>query len=578
LFAFALLLWPAAQQPTRDAPQAQPPRGTGVIAGRLVDDGTGQPIRRARVTANWADRTVGRTTTTADDGRFVFTELPAGRYVLQATKAAYVTTAYGATRPGRAGTPIALADGQTIADLAIKMFRGGVVTGRVVDQNGQPTPGVNVRLLQYGYQNFTAERSLVSYPGATTDDTGTYRVYGLSPGDYVVAAIPPLGGWREEDDGAEIRQLAADDLQRVLAGQNAQGRSATVDYAPVFFPGTADVSAASTITITAAEERAGVDLQLRLVPTARIEGKVTGLPGAPPPPLEVTLTNALRPMTGAIGAEAYTTPDSSGAFHFGGVLPGSYTIVVRPEAGDGPPQATADVLWAMAEITIDGHDVTVPLQLQPSLTASARLVFEGAAPPKAGDLATARWVLRRYGSGPGLDGPRGQTDAAGRMVFKGLMPGRHVLVALVSPALNGWSMKSSVIRGKESLDGSVDIQPGGDLTDWVVTYTDHPTEISGTLQNSSGRSTSDYFIVVFSTNKADWIPRSRRIAQTRPGNDGRYAVRNLPAGEYWIAALTDLAFTDLFEPSFIEGLVNGAVKVTIGDGERKTQDLKISGR
>jgi hypothetical protein len=139
-------------------------------------------------------------------------------------------------------------------------------------------------------------------------------------------------------------------------------------------------------------------------------------------------------------------------------------------------------------------------------------------------------------------------------------------------------MKSSVIRGKESLDGSVDIQAGGDLTDWVVTYTDHPTEISGTLQNSSGRSTSDYFIVVFSTNKADWIPRSRRIAQTRPGNDGRYAVRNLPAGEYWIAALTDLAFTDLFEPSFIEGLVNGAVKVTIGDGERKTQDLKISGR
>jgi hypothetical protein len=328
------------------------------------------------------------------------------------------------------------------------------------------------------------------------------------------------------------------------------------------------------IAIAASEERTGVDIQLQLVPTARIEGKVTGLPGASLPALEVTLTNALRLNDGV--AEVDRTPDSSGAFHFAGVPLGSYTILVQTASGDGPPHPSADVLWAMTDVAIDGHDVTLPLQLQPSLTASASLVFDGGAPPKAQDLASATWVLQRPAAT--LDGPRGHVDAGGRIVFRGLMPGRHALVPLVSPALNGWSLKSSVARGKESLDGSVDVQPGSDLTDWVVTYTDHPTEISGTLQNSSGRSTSDYFIVVFSTNRADWIPRSRRVAQTWPGNDGRYSIRNLPAGEYWIAALTDLVFTDLFEPSFIEGLVNGAVKVTIGDGGRKTQDLKISGR
>ena len=580
--ALAVVLWATDQQAPRDRTATQLPAGTGIIAGRLVaDDANGQPIRRARVTANSTDRAVGRTTTTDDDGRFVFTELPGGRYLLQASKAAYVTTAYGATKPGRAGTPVALAEGQKIVDLTMKMPRGGVVTGRVFDQSGQPAAGVNVRLLRYGFQALTAERTLFSSPGATTDDTGTYRVYGLSPGDYVVAALPPIGGWRVADDGAEVRQLTAEDLRRALAPSSApapQERPGTVDYAPVFFPGTPDVAASTTVTIVAGEEHRSLDIQLRLALTARIDGRVIGPPGVPLPALKVKLTNALRPMTGSIGAQDDATLDSNGTFHFVGVLPGSYTIIVLPGTGEGPSNPNNDALWARADVVIDGHDLTVPLELQPSLSAFAKLVFEGSVPPKAQDLATVRWVLQRYGSGANLNGPQARIDPDGRMVFNGLMPGRHLLISLNSPVLNGWSLKSSVVRGKESVDGSVDVQAGGDLTDWVLTYTDHPTEISGTLQNSSGRSTSDYFIVVFSTNKADWIPRSRRVAQTRPGNDGRYTVRNLPAGEYWIAALTDLQAADLFEPAFIEGLVNGAVRLTIGDGERKTQDLKISGR
>src|SRR6185436_12529297 len=104
-------------QPPRDtrdakAALAAAPVGTGSISGNVIVAGVGVAARRARVTLNATQGGGSRTTTTDDNGRFVFSGLLAGRYSLSASKPGHIGVSYGQTKPGRPGTPIQLADGQ----------------------------------------------------------------------------------------------------------------------------------------------------------------------------------------------------------------------------------------------------------------------------------------------------------------------------------------------------------------------------------------------------------------------------------------------------------------------------------
>jgi hypothetical protein len=110
----------------------------------------------------------------------------------------------------------------------------------------------------------------------------------------------------------------------------------------------------------------------------------------------------------------------------------------------------------------------------------------------------------------------------------------------------------------------------------VITFTDRHTSLSGVLQNQSGTPASEYFVVAFSTDRATWRPDARRTKSVRPASDGRYEFRDLPPGEYFLAALTDVEPTDLADPKFLEQLVPAALTLTLGAGEQKTHDITIA--
>ena len=82
--------------------------------------------------------------TTGDDGGFALTGIAAGRYVLDARKAAWVTGRYGAARPGRPGIPIVLNEGAAVQGLTIAMIRGAAISGTVLTRAGEPVPGVTI--------------------------------------------------------------------------------------------------------------------------------------------------------------------------------------------------------------------------------------------------------------------------------------------------------------------------------------------------------------------------------------------------------------------------------------------------
>ena len=117
---------------------------------------------------------------------------------------------------------------------------------------------------------------------------------------------------------------------------------------------------------------------------------------------------------------------------------------------------------------------------------------------------------------------------------------------------------------------------GPDPTGATVTLTDRHSELTGTLQTPAGSPAPDYFVIAFPANRAWWRPEARRIQTTRPASDGRFVLRDLPAGDYLLAALLDVEPADLGDPGFLEQAVPGAVKVTVADGERRTQNLQMA--
>jgi carboxypeptidase family protein len=175
------------QGPARDN-LAAPTVGTGSIAGTVVVEGSGTPVRRARVTLSGVEIRVPRTSVTNDNGQFAFTSLPPGRFTMSVSKAGYVDMAYGAKRAGRPGTPIQLTEGQKLEKANVTLPRGSVVTGVVIDENGEPSPGTSVRVMRFLMR--TGEKTLQQAGQDQTDDRGIYRIYGLQPGEYLVSASP----------------------------------------------------------------------------------------------------------------------------------------------------------------------------------------------------------------------------------------------------------------------------------------------------------------------------------------------------------------------------------------------------
>jgi len=145
---------PRPQQPSRDTsahPQDAPPTPTGRITGRVVAGDTGRPIKRARVSINAAELPGGRGVLTDEAGVFEFIELPAGRYNVSVSKSGFVSLSYGQRRPLQAGTPLQLGDGQQLRNVDFRLPRGSVIGGRVLDEDGEPMPGLAVRVMRYQY-------------------------------------------------------------------------------------------------------------------------------------------------------------------------------------------------------------------------------------------------------------------------------------------------------------------------------------------------------------------------------------------------------------------------------------------
>jgi len=622
--ALLMLLWLPLTLLAQQRDVTRPPAaaaGAAEIAGVVVSP-EGEPVRRAVVTLT-GDVPVPRSMMTDDVGAFAFGSLAAGSFSVTARKAAYLTAPYGATRPGRAGTPISLAAAQR-ASLRITMFKGAAVTGVLRDSAGLPVGGIDVRLVEV--------RSLAALDDApalmaTTNDLGEYRLYGLLPGEYLVAALPGASG--------EINAPSPMDLDATLAALASRTRSTgtvspttqpvpappvrPIGYAPVFYPGTPHVSEAARLRVALVEQRAGIDFEVKPVPVAAIDGVVSGdvsdLAAA-----QVSLIPAgPRVNTTFSSASLAGKPmDAQGRFRYANLTPGRYRLIARARRGDvnatgtpltvnpaaaqgaggrggsapAAPQAagpatTGDYLYGFADVDVRGVDVAgVSLSLQLGGVISGRIVLDGATAKPADILNTRLRMSSDYGgwsvSSGGITMGSALVNqsiplvkADGTFEIRGIAPGRFTLSADLPADAQGWSLRSAKAGDRDLLDDFIEMVPGMEIRNVTLTFTDRPTELSGTLQSASGQPTTDYYVVLMPEDRALWRAKSRRIVSARPSTTGRFVFSNVPAGSYVVAALSDLDPLDLLDLTFLEQIAPAGVRVTVTEGEKKVQDLRI---
>lgn len=570
-FVVMFLVILAGQVP-RDRPNptapATGPTGTASITGTVVADDDGHPLALANVVVIGGITGTLKMTSTDRNGQFSFVNLPADRYTVGASKPPYIGAVAGAKRPARQGTPILVANGQKLTGMTVRLPRGAVIAGTIVDEHGRPAPNVSVGLQQWKLRG--DERSLVNPPGVAmgaTNEEGRYRFYGVPPGEYVVVAMRFLG--------QPVRVLTNAEADQLAAGRTVDlAVDSTKRSAPIYFPGTPRATEAVPVAVASGDERLGVDMRIDYVRAARVDGTVFGSDGQPVPNATVMLGTVAGSSSMQTSVGARTGPD--GRFTLAPSIPGPQVLTVANNLAN-------PTLFASMPIDTSTADQTgLQITLRPPLTIPGRLQFEGATKPSvAGRIVPIRSFGRVADSFLGMG--MMPSKESGDFQFIRVVAGRYLIGGPIAFGASSdtltWALKSVVADDKDITDQLLEvIDTAPKLV--VVTYTDQWQQLSGKLSHQSGGPATDETVIVFPKDRAFWYQGSRRIAIARPGSDGLFSFggqgpTTLPPGEYLLAAVTDLGRDEQFDPSFLATLVPAAAPVMIGPGEKKTQDLVI---
>jgi len=638
---FLVGLAPAlAQQTPAPAAQTPAPPATGAITGTVVDGSSGEALIGAVVFISPVDASrtipIGQTRQATDGrGRFAFTEIPEGSYLLSASKFGYLDGGYGRefspTEPLRA---VYLKTDAWVSNLRIAVWKPGSISGAVRDETGEPVVGVYVRAL--ARFKIQGRDDLVAGPATTTDDRGEYRLSGLPPGKYIIqvpsvqASVPsattmPAAVPGNVPDGI----LNIDDSHRLVIGRYplppppVNGRQ--MAYPIVFHPTGSAVAQAMTIDLRFGDDRPNVDLTLVPVPAAKVSGIVEG-----PPNALVELTLRLLPAgmeNIGFGAEAATAlVDADGRFTFFHVPAGSYTIdapvkvaelsvappsfggsgfnsrtpagrfpVPPPVRGSGYSSNSIDLIpgaalvdssfrtdpapySGRASVTVGASDVNnVVVRLKPHSVFSGRIIIE-ADPAKPNEKPPARIPVRLDPAGGegSLGMPQSSLQQDGpsdSFTIPGVQPGQYWLRV---SGYSNWTAKSITWKGREYLNAPFDTTTAEDFSGITITVTNAVPELSGSVRGTTAVPAESAMVVVFPVERTLWQNTGlnpARMKSAAVSNTGTYRLTTLPAGDYLVAAIDRSNRNTWRDPEFLARLERVASRVTLAWGARAGQDL-----
>lgn len=507
------------------AVSAQPKPGDGAIEGRVLTL-AGQPIKKATVTLTAppvANYQIRLTANTDAEGKFQFTGLPPGIYRLSATHAGY--------QDHVARRAFSIGSSDHIADAEIRLPQQALISGRVLDEDGDPSPNATVWIFKQSYRNGPKHWEMMNL-AVTANENGEYRVPYLTPGRYILRV-------QSRGQASDNRYDDADPRSKALTF-----------YAPTYYPSSPDEQSAQPIDVATGADLRGIDIHL--VKIARpasalyhVRGKVTGVPPEPNGLVSLSLNPSDGPL-GVTGWAGARPPDYS---FDATVRPGQYTIQANVQ--NGP------LAYGRASVTVAGDisGVEVALIPAPEIAGSITVAESGAQVPLKG-------VQMR------LDGPAhsfGTSDSAGKFTVPRMYPGTYSIGSIRNlPA--GCYVREVKFHGQEISWDNFDVSTSGQLE---IVLSAAAGQIAGTVADADGK---PFPISTVTLMAADGKSRPEKAAVD---DSGAFRFTNLRPGAYKLYAWEEVD-DDLWpDPDFLKKYDDQATQVTVAPHETKTVQLRV---
>jgi carboxypeptidase family protein len=515
LLMLALIAFPAfaQEEPT-----------SGSINGRVVND-RGEAMAGATVMLRPVGSfTPGRQATSDAEGNFRFSGLEPALYTVSGFAPAYVLLP-----PDPDSTPPFYRLGDSVR---LDLVKGGVITGTVTNVAGEPVVGVRVRAFRIRDAKGQGPRAVqFGFVERTTDDRGIYRIYGLSPGTYLVNA----GGG---------------------SGQSFQFNPFETDV-PVYSP--ASTRDTATEFVVRSGEETTADIRYRSDPGHTISGAVK---------LSGSNQGAAISVVSSDGnnvpvANPYQAPGARG-FAVSGLGDGEYTVYAQAMVPAFESVTTIpDIAMSDARrITIKGADVTgIELVTKPLAVIGGVVALEPSKAPECQGKRKPAFSemlieMHRHEKDAESLAPYARASSGivtpndkGAFTQRNVMPARYRFnarfyarywylqsISLGTPATTATTnAKSPAPASKNDAAATwTTLKSGDQVSNLMITLAEGAASIRGKIAVAEGAtipSGASIYLMPAEREKVDDVLRYF-VTQVTP--DGAFTLNNLPPGRYWI--------------------------------------------
>ena len=519
--------------------------GPSLVAGAVVEAGSGSPIRKAYVSLSTAeDNPAEALAITDSSGRFAFANVPPGRYQLHVQRDGYQQAWYGAPTPNHAPGVIALPSGETRQDFVLRMSQLGAISGVVLDQDGDPLDGAVVSLwmpwFQRGKPGFAQRGSTV------TNDRGEYQITNVFPGRYLVMV---------NGTGRQAIRIHPESLASVQPIDQRFEQQYGVQY----FPATERLSGASLLTV-AGKEIEGIDFHMVARSPTILRGSV--VPSSEVSPdvfIQVAGISQDLPDRTQFGFGTGAGPPKY-EFETGGVLPGEYLLVATVSVGGRPYRGVQRVV-----VNAEAENRAM-LKLEPGIDLVGSFTIEGGSKEAEPLLVLTPGDALPYNSTP----PQAHVKADGSFVIPGVVPG--IWDIGVQPVPEGGYVKSMRLGEQDVLTEDMVIRP--DTTEPLhIIVSTRGGVLEGDVKADSGKDAGPANVLAAPDGKYSHV-LSFYIA-VNADEKGHFKLKGLTPGRYKLYAFEALEYCAWCDPDFLKPFASYGEPVQVTEGVNPSKEVRL---